>query len=83
MFKIFLFLAFSILIMLCLDMDLFEFILFETLHFLGLYVYFFSQISGDFHYFFQQVSNPFFPVFSFCNSYSVNIGDLNVIPEVS
>ena len=74
-------LIFGILIMMCLGAGLFGSILFGTLCFLDLHVYFLHQIRKVFfHYFFKQISK-FLVFFSFWHPYDLNVGPLEVVPE--
>ena len=68
--------------MMCIDVDLSAFILFETLHFLGLNVYFLSQVREVFsQYFFKEVSNPLLSLFLLVTSMMQVLGMLDVVPE--
>lgn len=72
-------LTFGILII-CLDVDLFGFILFVTLCFLDLDACALLQFFS--HYFFKYVFCPFLSLFSFCNLYDINVSMPDIVLEV-
>ena len=72
-------LIFAFLIITFLGVALFGLIQFRTLWFLDLDVCFFSQVSEVFSYsFFKYVSCPFLSLFSFWDSYNVNVSRLDI-----
>ena len=65
-------------------MDLFKFILFETLHSLDLDVHFHFPVREVFgYYFIKKVLCPFLSLFSFWDPYDVNVSMPVVVPELS
>ena len=80
-------LPFDSLVIMCLDVSLFGFLLFETfLGFLDLDVCFLPQVRQIFSKYFVPFrgASIFFLIFhfSFSVSYNVNIGPLDVVPQV-
>ena len=68
----------------CFGVGLFTSILFGTLCFLDLHVYFLHQIREVlFHFFFKQISNFLLFLFSFWQPYDVNVGTLEVVLDVA
>ena len=74
----------AILIIMCLGVFLFGFILCGTLYLLDLDVQFFPQFRQDFsHYVFKYVLSPFVSLFSFWNPHIASISRFNIVSEVS
>ena len=68
----------------CLAVELFGFILFETLCSLYLNVCFLSQVRKIFsYYFFKYVICPFFSLFSFWDPYNANVNMFGIVLKVS
>ena len=77
-------LTFGILIMMCLGVGFFASILFGTLCFLHLHVYFLNQIRAVFfHFIFKQICNFLLFLCSLWHLYDVNFGPPEVVPEAA